>query len=81
MGHGELCTLAFPGTCKDALFLEQAQERPHLAICCVSVVLRLSLRKARGPAGAEGHEEGKCATNVDLDPKRPHVLSLTLLSS
>lgn len=71
MGHGELCTLAFPGTCKDALFLEQAQERPRLGICCFSIVLRLSLRKARGPAEAEDREEGKCATNVGPDPKRP----------
>lgn len=71
MGHGELCTLAFPGTCKDVLFLEPAQQRPHFLICCFSVVLLLSLRKTRRPAEAEGREEGKCAPNMGPDPKRP----------
>lgn len=71
MGHGELCTLVFPGTCKDALFLELAQEHPHFVICCFPIVLHLSLRKTSGPAEAEGCEEGKRAPNVGLDPKYP----------
>lgn len=71
MGHGELCTLAFPGTCKDVLFLEPAQQRPHFVICRFPIVFHLSLWKTRGPAEAEGREEGKCAPNVSPDPKYP----------
>lgn len=70
MGHGELCTLAFPGTCND-VFVKWAQERPSPHPLLVRCCSHLSLRKASGPAEVEGLEEGKCAPNMGPDPKGP----------
>ena len=70
MGHGELCTLALPGTCNDV-----SSSWPKSAACFIilwfAVVLHLSLQKASGAAEGERLKKGNCAPNLGPDPEGP----------